>query len=208
MEQPIGKDHGTPEEEKRRFVHRLKELVPLAKERLVEAQRKYKENFDKNARAANPRFCPNSWIFLRKESSNPEGKSKLDEIAEGPYRVIKSEGHTLVIRIGEDDVRVSATRVTHAPRPQTETIPHGDNLDDSHRALRNDTSDPTPTETDEPEYVMDKIVGLRKADDGTWRYRVRWYGYRREDDTWEPAAHISDNVIRRYHRRVGLPLGN
>jgi hypothetical protein len=150
MEQPIGKDHGTPEEENRRFVHRLKDLVPLAKERLVEAQRKYKETFDKNARVANPRFFPNSCIFLRKESSNPEGKSKLDEIAEGPYRVIKSEGHTLVIRIGEDDVRVSATRVTHAPRPQTETLPHGDNLDDSHRELRNDTSDTTPKETEEP----------------------------------------------------------
>jgi hypothetical protein len=122
--------------------------------------------------------------------------------------VIKSEGHTLLIRIGEDDVRVSNTRVTHAPSPQTETLPHGDNLDDSHGELRNATSDPTPKETDEPEYVMDKIVGLRKADDGTWRYRVRWYGYTREDDTWEPAAHISDNVIRRYHRRVGLPLGN
>jgi hypothetical protein len=73
------------------------------------------------------------------ESSNPEVKSKLDEIAEGPYRVIKSEGHTLVIRIGEDDVRVSAIRVIHAPRPQTETLPLGDNLDDSHRELRNDT---------------------------------------------------------------------
>jgi hypothetical protein len=58
-------------------------------------------------------------------------------------------------------VRVSATRVTHAPRPQTETLPHGDNLDDSHRKLRNYTSDPTPKETDEPEYVMDNIVGLR-----------------------------------------------
>jgi hypothetical protein len=179
LEQPIGKDNGTPEEEKRRLVHRLKELVPLAKERLVEAQRKYKENFDKNSRVANPRFCPNSWIFLGKESSNPDGKSKLDEIAEVPYRVIKSEGHALVIRIGEDDVRVSATRVTSAPRPQTDTLPQGDNLDDSHSELRNDNSDPTTKETDEPMYVMDKIVGLRKTDDGMWRYRVRWYGYTR-----------------------------
>jgi hypothetical protein len=56
-----------------RFVHRLNELVPLAKERLVEAQRKYKYTFEKNARAANPRYCPNSWVYLRKESSNPEG---------------------------------------------------------------------------------------------------------------------------------------
>jgi hypothetical protein len=78
-------------------------------------------------------------------------------------------------------VRVSATRVTHAPRPQAETLPHGDNLGDSNRELRNDTSDLTPKETDEPEYVMDKIVGPWKADDGTWRYCVRWYGYTRED---------------------------
>jgi hypothetical protein len=60
LEQPIGNNHGSPEEEKRRFVHRLKELVPLEKERLVEAQLKYKENFDKSARIANPRYCPNS----------------------------------------------------------------------------------------------------------------------------------------------------
>ena len=145
MEQPIEKNYATPEDEKRRFVHRLKELVPLAKERLVEAQRKYKENFDKNARVYSSRYCPDLWVFLRKESPNPEGKSKLDEIAEGPYRVIKSEGHTLVIRIGEDDVRVSATRVTRAPRPQTETLPHGDHLVDSHRELRNVTSASTPT---------------------------------------------------------------
>jgi transposase InsO family protein len=38
--QPIGNNHGSPEAEKIRFVHRLKEIVPLAKERLVEAQRK------------------------------------------------------------------------------------------------------------------------------------------------------------------------
>jgi hypothetical protein len=113
-----------------------------------------------------------------------------------------------VIRIREDDVRVSATRVTRAPKLQTDTVPRGEILDDSQGELRNDSSDPTPKEAEEPEYVLDKIVELRKAEDGTWSYRVRWYGYTREDDTWEPAAHISDNVIRRYHRRVGLPLGN
>jgi hypothetical protein len=148
LEQRIGSNHGSPEEEKRRFVHRLKELVPLAKERLVEAERKYKENFDKDARIANPRFCPNSWVFLRKESVNPEGKSKLDDIAEGPYRVIKSEGHTLVIRIGDDDVRVSASRVTRAPTPQTEKLPPGENLVESHGELRNNTTGPPPTEKD------------------------------------------------------------
>jgi hypothetical protein len=107
-------------------------------------------------------------VYMRR--SDIYGTSVL--VTDGRHEA--SEGHKLVIRIREADVRVSATRATHAPRPQTETLPHGYNLDDTHRELRNDTSDPTPKETDEPEYVMDKIVGLRKADDGTWRYRVRW----------------------------------
>jgi hypothetical protein len=39
--------------------------------------------------------------------------------------VIKSEGHTLVIRVGDDDVRVSASRVTRAPKPLVEIHPKG-----------------------------------------------------------------------------------
>jgi hypothetical protein len=85
--------------------------------------------------------------------------------------------------------------------------PHSENSVDSPRVLRDDPSVSIPT-TNEPEYVFEKIVGLRKENDGTYRYRVRWYGYSREEDTWEPADHLPDNVIRRYHRRVGLPLGN
>lgn len=203
LEQPLGISSASPEEEKRRFVNRLKELVPLAKERLLDAQRRYKENFDRGARIANPRHCQDSWVFLKREATNPEGSSKLDELADGPFRVIKSEGHTIVIRVGDDDVRVSASRVTRAPRPLAEIQPEGNSLDSTPR----DILDSTPNETEEPEYVFERIVGLRKADDGTWLYRVRWYGYSRDDDTWEPAHHLPGNVVRRYHRRVGLPIG-
>jgi hypothetical protein len=65
-----------------------------------------------------------------------------------------------------------------------------------------------PTNGDEPEYVMEKIVGARQLPDGNLRYRVRWYGYSREDDTWEPASHLPKSVLRKYHRRTGLPLPN
>jgi hypothetical protein len=98
--------------------------------------------------------------------------------------VIKSEGHTLFIRVGDDDVRISASRVTRAPMPLAEIQPEGNSLDPTPR----DISDSTPNETEEPEYVFDKIVGLRKADDGTWLYIVRWYGYSRDDKTWEPLT--------------------
>jgi hypothetical protein len=58
------------------------------------------------------------------------------------------------------------------------------------------------------EYVFEKIVGTREAEDGTLRYRVRWYGYAREHDTWEPMEHLPISAVRRYHRRVGLPQPN
>jgi Integrase core domain len=203
LEQPLGISSASPEEEKRRFVNRLKELVPLAKERLLDAQRRYKENFDRGARISSHRHCHDSWVFLKREATNPEGSSKLDELADGPFRVIKSEGHTLVIRVDDDDVRVSASRVTRAPKPLAEIQPEGKYLDKTPR----DMSESTPNEIEEPEYVFEKIFGLRKADDGTWLNIVRWYGYSRDDDTWEPAHHLPGNVVRRYHRRVELPIG-
>jgi Chromo (CHRromatin Organisation MOdifier) domain len=66
--------------------------------------------------------------------------------------------------------------------------------------------DTSPAGESSSEFVIEKIARLRKADDGSWMYKVRWNGYTPADDTWEPAHHLPGNMIRRYHRRVGLPL--
>jgi hypothetical protein len=133
-----------------------------------------------------------------------------------------------VLRRGEifshcaiDTSRLLPSILFSDPRP---TVDHGaqalavDELprEVSLEELRYDSLDPTPrdmsdstaNETEEPEYVFDKIVGLRKADDGTWLYRVLCYGYSSDYDTWDPAHHLPGNVVRRYHRRVGLPIGD
>ena len=59
---------------------------------------------------------------------------------------------------------------------------------------------------EETEYAFERIVGLRTEKDGKYRYRFRLYGYTREDDTWEPREYFPANALRRYHRRIGLPL--
>jgi hypothetical protein len=70
-EQHIGNAADLPEDEKRRFVQRLKELVPSAKYRLLEAQCRYKENFDRHTKVANQGLSTEPWVFLRRETTNP-----------------------------------------------------------------------------------------------------------------------------------------
>jgi hypothetical protein len=63
---PIWNPAEVPVDEKRRVVQRFKELIPLAKDRILEAQRRYKENFDRHARVANQWLSADSWVFLRR----------------------------------------------------------------------------------------------------------------------------------------------
>ena len=49
-----------------------------------------------------------------------------------------------------------------------------------------------------PEYVMESIVDHGYADDGELLYRIRWYGYAADQDTWEPVRHIPRSHIVRF----------
>jgi hypothetical protein len=64
----------------------------------------------------------------------------------------------VVLRIGDDDLGVSKNSVTRAPKPLAE-VP-----------IAGDSPVANPAGTDSPEFVIDKIVGLRKANDGKWSY--------------------------------------
>ena len=66
-------------------------------------------------------------------------------------------------------------------------------------------SSSTVPPNEEPEYVVEKIVRTKRQSNGSHLYRIRWYGYGREEDTWEPREHLPEAMIRRYHRRTGLP---
>jgi hypothetical protein len=58
----------------------------------------------------------------------------------------------------------------------------------------------------ELEYFIEKIAGARKQANGSQLYRIRWYGSSKEDDTWEPVDHLPRTIVRRHHKRTGLPV--
>ena len=61
---------------------------------------------------------------------------------------------------------------------------------------------------------MDRIVDHETNQDqshphatvGQTLYRIRWYGYDQNDDTWEPIDHIPRSQILLYHRRKRLRI--
>jgi hypothetical protein len=78
----------TPTSSKLRFLGRIRELVPLAQQRLAESQAQYKRNFDRSVKEKNKDVLPNSWVYLRREVHDVGQNPKLNDQVDGPYRVL------------------------------------------------------------------------------------------------------------------------
>jgi chromobox protein 1 len=53
-------------------------------------------------------------------------------------------------------------------------------------------------------FEVEKIVTHQKKK-GRLYYRIRWAGFKPEDDTWELPKDISDELLTKYHRKCGGP---
>ena len=58
---------------------------------------------------------------------------------------------------------------------------------------------PLPSQSDDGEYEVEKIVSHKKRKDGKTVYLVKWQGYSYEECTWEPAKHFQPKTLQAYH---------
>ena len=65
---------------------------------------------------------------------------------------------------------------------------------------------PPPADEVADTYVVKALTGHKPGPDGTPFFRVRWYGYTADDDTWEPANFIDYNTVVRFCKRKRLPV--
>jgi Integrase core domain len=98
---PPDREPEDPASAKLRFLQHIKELCPVARQRLADAQARYKRNFDNSIREKNMDLVPGEWVFLKREVHREEDSPKLASQADGPFRVVETTGHTLVIQKGE-----------------------------------------------------------------------------------------------------------
>uniref|UniRef100_A0A0N4ZN93 Chromo domain-containing protein n=1 Tax=Parastrongyloides trichosuri TaxID=131310 RepID=A0A0N4ZN93_PARTI len=54
--------------------------------------------------------------------------------------------------------------------------------------------------TDEETFIVENIVGKKRAKDGTTLYKIKWLNYSAGDSTWEPESNIDESLVRRYER--------
>ena len=57
---------------------------------------------------------------------------------------------------------------------------------------------------EDADYVIEKIIDHGHRDEELV-LQVKWYGYRTEDATWEPATQLLRSAVVRYFRRKKLP---
>jgi hypothetical protein len=191
---PSGEDPPSGETEKMRFLQRLRELRPFAAQQLILAQERYKKGYDVHVRPNNMDIPEGGWVYVRRETHELGVNTKLIDQSDGPYQVVANDEHTLLLRVGMDLIRVSSDRITSAPPPlpEIEAEPSLGNRADvlpSEDEVSRQPVDPEIEASHDPvdeEYVVVRLVGLRREADGSESYKVRWFGYSREEDTLEP----------------------
>jgi hypothetical protein len=102
---------------------------------------------------------------------------------------------------------VSADRIRKCPWPQD--LPKGMHFANKLVTVESDALERDEENLDElTEYVIDHIVSHRRDSHGVMLLRIRWFGFDKSEDTWEPVLHIPVELTRRYARRRKLDLND
>ena len=80
----------------------MKKALSETKERLRRAQERYKRNYDARLRRQSEFIGKDDHVYLRVERRDEQQtRHKLAPVAVGPYKVLETRGHTVMIEYPE-----------------------------------------------------------------------------------------------------------
>jgi hypothetical protein len=115
-----------------------------------------------------------------------------------PYELseVDERNGTYVIETADGLYRIPSDRMKPAPFPRDLT------------SRESPGAKPVRLQEDEAtERVIERVISHGRSESGELVVRVRWEGYRSNDDTWERAADMPKNVLVKYERRKNMSRG-
>ena len=152
--------------------------------------------------------CPRHILFSfqqhphpRDEEGHGKRRFKLRPKATEPHKVLSTrpENNTLVIQKGHEEERVSLQHAT--PAPQVNSTPAEI---DSHIPMDMPGEQPILQEPEESDfYIVDRVADYRVRNAKS-EFKIRWFNYGPQYDTWEPPSHIPRNFVVRFCRQRNI----
>ena len=150
------------------YVQDLKAHILAVRRQLGKAQATYKRAFDARTKEKNNSVKAGDWVCLDAHSRAP---TKLEFKIQGPYMVLQTDGHRLLVESTNGLRAVSSDHVTGASAP---TARDGEWT----RALRAQDLFKVGDQIKEgPELVSERFLNHGWDDDGQLRVLVNWFGF-------------------------------
>ena len=197
---PITAQRGTAAEKKAQadLLTRLVQLIPQMRATLKATQGRYKRDHDKRLALRAEKLTVGGCAWLRDHAKEEGAGGKLTHVAHGPYRVVSTDGPTVLLDVDGEHRRENVAHVVRASGTAAASPAQ-------HPALRAARSF-HGAEADGQRYAVDRIADHATLPDGTLRVQVYWTGY--PQPTWMDAADAPHETLRVYLRRaarLGLP---
>jgi len=174
------------------------QLIPHKRATLKATHGRNKRDHDRRLPLRAGRLTLGGCAWLRDHAKEEGAGGKLTHVARGPYRVVSTDGPTVLLDVDGEHRRENVAHVLRALGTAAE-------YPAQHAALRAARSF-HEAEADCQRNALDRIADHATLPDGTLRVNVYWTGY--PQPTWMDAADGSHETLRVYLRRVahlGLP---
>jgi transposase InsO family protein len=178
---------------RKKFLESLAIVGNTAKEKLGLMQERYKRAYDAHVRARNAALGPGDWVLVKVYTDSP----KLTLPLAGPFEILQVDHRngTFIIRTSDGRLSVPRDRVKPAPMPR--------DLPPEYRIGHTPLAEPFDNQT---EFVIERLISHGKNDEGKWIVRVRWAGYRSDEDTWQDPRLLPRNNLTKYERKRGIQI--
>jgi len=197
---PFTAQRGTSGEERAQaaLLTRLVQRVPQMRATLKATQERYRRGHDKRLALCAEKLTVGGCARLRDPAEEDGAGEKQTHIASGSYRVVSTDGPTVLLDVDGEHRRENAAHVVRAsgaafPGPA------------QHLALRMGRFFHR-AESDGQQHAVERIADNTTLPDGTLRVQVYWTGH--PHPTWMDDADAAHDMLRVYLRRaasLGLP---